>query len=820
MAENINNQQIAPEQEGSDGFSLKTIWRIVMLHWYWIILSVIICLGAAYGYLRYKTPVYSASAKVLVKDDDKKRSNANALSLADMGIISNSNGFDNELEILTSTAISGDAVKALKLYTRYYTEGRLKKIETYKHSPIIVDMTEEDLLNLENGIRLTITERGKGLHVEADLEIKNSKEFIHSVHEIASLPNTIHTEYGTIVFSRNEDSKAIESKGKLYVTITPLQKMAATYAQALHAQATSKTTTVAQLSINDSQVERALDYLNQLIISYNEDANKDKNEVAEKTGIFIDGRIDSIRKELNTTESQLEVYKKRNELINLTNDATNSLSGSTDFQKEQVESQTEITLVKSLIEYVSKPENNFQVIPANLGLKDQTLNQRINTYNDAVLQYNRLARTGAESNPALKKLQDEIMDMHAAIEQSLSSVYANLLIQKRSIDKQYELYSGRIQSTPTHERTLNDIGRQQEIKSGLYLMLLQKREENFISLASTATKAKIIDAPQLVGQVSPKPSMIWLIALMLGLCIPIALFYLLDLLRFRIEGREDVEKITKIPVICDVPLSHRKKGTPERAIVVSENSNDSMEETFRGLRTNLRFVMTEEEKVILCTSTIPGEGKTFVASNLAMSFALLGKKVLLIGLDIRKPRLVGLFNLPADKRGITEFLRTNSAGFDLLEEQIHHGVKNENLDVLPAGTIPPNPGELISRKRLDEAISHLRAKYDIVIIDTPPVGLVSDTLEIGRVADVCIYVCRADYSPKSNFELINNIKADNKLPKLSLVLNGIDLKKKKYGYYYGYGKYGHYGKYGRYGVYGNYSSDGQDKGKARFHTEK
>lgn len=834
MADYNNNEQINLEQEESEAFSLKNIWRIVVLQWYWIILSVIICLFGAYAYLRLKTPVYSASAKILVKDEDKKRANANALSLADMGIISNSNGFDNELEILTSTAISGDAIKELKLYTQYYNEGRLKKREVYKtESPLIVDMVESDLEELENNIALTITKKGKGLHVDAELYIKNVKEPMRQEFEVPSLPNTFQTKYGTIVISKNAEAEAKKTKGSLYVTITPLKAMAAAYAKALSAQATSKTTTVAQLSINDNLPERAIDYLNQLVLSYNTDANEDKNEVAEKTRIFIDERIDAISKELNKTEGDLQAYKKSNELINLTNDATNSLTVTTDFQKEQVESQTEITLVKSLIDYVSRPENDFQVIPANLGLKDQTLNKRIEAYNDAVLQYNRLSRTGAESNPALKRLSDEIMDMHAAIERSLSSVYANLLTQKSSIDKQYALYASRIQSTPTHERTLNDIGRQQEIKSGLYLMLLQKREENFISLASTATKAKVIDAPRYIGKVSPKASMIWLIALMLGVCIPIAIFYLLELMRFRIEGRADIERLTKVSIIGDVPLAHKKKNQPERAVVVAENSNDSMEETFRGLRTNLRFIMTDKEKVIMCTSTIPGEGKTFIASNLATSFALLGKKVLIIGLDIRKPRLVNLFGLPKDKRGITEFLRTTEDDFALLEEQIHRGVINPNLDVMPAGIIPPNPGELISRNRLDVAINYLRTKYDIIVIDTPPVGLVSDTLEIGRVADVSIFVCRADYSPKANFELINGLYADNKLPKLNLVLNGVDLKKKKYGYYYGYGKYGHYGKYGKYGkygsyghyghygIYGNYATEsGNGKKKGSDHTEK
>lgn len=840
MADYTNNEQVKIEQEEAGIFDLANIWRIVMLHWPWIILSVIICVGCAYAYLRYKTTtIYSASTKVLVKDDDNSRRrpmSANAMSLSDMGIISNSNGFDNELEILTSTAIASDAVKELKLYTTYFIEGRIRTAELYKTSPVLVDMEEEDLNELESPIRMQISFKGSGIRVTAEQAQGNGIKTLCKSKDITKLPAVIKTEAGTLIFSKNEAEECTKAND-IFVFLNPVKAVASSYAKRLNAQATSKTTTVAQISINDNEVERAMDYLKQLIISYNKDANEDKNEVAEKTRVFIDERIAAIGDELDDTEEELEGYKKQNELINLANDATNSLTSTTQFQKDQVEIETEITLIKALMEYVGNKENDFQIIPSNLGLKDQALNTQIKAHNEAVLQYNKLKRTGAESNPALTKLTNDIEDMHEAVSQSLNSVYANLLIQKKSIDKQYQMFAGRVHSTPTHERTLGGIGRQQEIKAGLYLMLLQKREENFISLASTATKAKVIDEPQYTGIVSPRKNIILLIALVLGLCIPIGIFYLLELMRFRIEGRNDVEKLTQLPIISDVPFSHTKKGEKERAIVVSENSNNSMEETFRGLRTNLRFIMTEEEKVILCTSTIPGEGKTFIASNLAMSFALLGKKVLLVGLDIRKPRLVNLFELHSDKRGITEFLRTESAGFDLLEEQIHKGIINQNLDILPAGIIPPNPGELISRKRLDEAISHLRTIYDIIIIDTPPVGLVSDTLEIGRVADVSIYVCRADYSPKANFELINSIQADGKLPKLNLVLNGVDLKKKKYGYYYGYskygrygygkygkygygkyGRYGHYGHYGHYGVYGSYSSD--DKGKGKLHTEK
>ena len=365
---------------------------------------------------------------------------------------------------------------------------------------------------------------------------------------------------------------------------------------------------------------------------------------------------------------------------------------------------------------------------------------------------------------------------------------------------------------------MNNMGRQQEVKAGLYLMLLQKREENYISLASTANKARIIDMPQQEGKVSPKSRLIMMGALLLGLFLPLILFYIREMFRFRIEGRNDLENMTKLSILADIPLTD-ELADGERAIVVKENTNDIMEESFRSLRTNMRFVLGPGEKVICTTSSMPGEGKTFVATNLAMSLALLGKKVIVIGLDIRKPRLVKLFKLPKSKNGITTYLADENGGYDLLEQQIVHRVLNPNLDVLPAGSVPPNPGELITRDALDKAIDYLKDKYDYIIIDTPPVGLVSDTFELGRLADVTFFVVRSEVTIKSDVEKINLIAAEGKLPKVNIVFNGVDLSKRKYGFYYGYGKYKsystygtYYGRYGHYGTYGHYGKSGKSTG--------
>ena len=819
MSDFIANEENREEEHR--GFNLAALWKIVVLHWYWIVLSTIVALGAAFSYLKYTRPVYASNMKILVKDEDSRSRmyRGGQLALESMGVISNSNGFDNELEILTSSNISQRVIKSLKLYVSYELDGRLRNHELYKNNPYIVDMPENQLVDLHSLIQLKIDRQGDGVHVAGEIYVPRSKEPILFERSVKELPGSFNTPVGTITLQRNPGVGAELPKQTMYATIMPLEYAAKAYGSRLSVSASSKTTTVAVLNYLDTQPERAIDYLNELFRSYNEDANEDKNEVALKTEEFLKNRISAIREELDATESNLESYKKKNELINLTNDASNALNKLTEYQKEQVELETQLNLVTALLDYVDDPRNAFNVVPSNLGLKDADMSDLLNKYNDYVIQRNRLLKSSSPENPYVKRLTAQLEEMWPTIRLSLKSVRENILTQKRSAEDQYNLFSRRVGEAPTQERSLNNIIRQQEIKVELYLMLLQKREENYISLNSTAAKARVIDDPRSTGKVSPKTKVILLGALVLGLCFPVGLIYLLGLLRYRIEGREDVEMLTKIPVLADIPLAP-KSLDGELSLAVRENSNDMMEEAFRGLRTNLRFVLSEKENVIACTSCIPGEGKTFVSTNLAMSLALLGKRVIIVGLDIRKPRLVKLFGLSSDHRGITTFLSSDSGDFQDLDKQIHHAVLNPNLDVLPAGVIPPNPGELISREQLDHAIALLREHYDYVIVDTPPVGLVSDTLSAARVADMTIMVCRADYSPRNNFQLINALHHDNKMPKITLVLNGIDLKKRKYGYYYGYGKYSKYGKYGHYGHYGVYGHYGSHSSHDGGHMEK
>lgn len=834
MAE-FEGQKIQDNVEENELLDLKKIWGLFYLNWYWVLLSVIVCMFISVAYLRYKSPVYSASMKILVKDADKKNRafQGMGLALGDMGLMSNSDGFDNELEILRSTALSTVVVERLKLHVRYSLEGTIKNIELYKNCPIAVDLEENFLDTLSIPLALEISKTEKGYHVDGYFNIFEPDEITFS-EDIAALPAKLTTSYGVITLEQNlefetlqdklDASKVIEGleKGRtLYATIYSPKIMGRFYAtKVLNANSTAKTTTVAEVSFSDTKKTRALNYLNELFYCYNETANEDKNEIASKTEEFISERLAKIREELDATEGDIETFKKDNDLVNLANDATTVLEASSEYKRELLDAQTQYTVLKSLMEYMDAPENYLQIIPANLGLENSALISplvnMISGYNEKVLRRNRFLRGSGEENPLVAQLTREITDMWPSIRQNMSNICRNVEMRKKAIESEYKNVTGRISKTPTQERVLTNIMRQQTLQSELYLTLLQKREENFIQLYSTATKGRMIDEPVILGKVSPRTGMILILGFALGIMIPMGILLLREFLRFRIEGRKDVEVLTKLPILADIPVSKRlDKKNDERAVVVRENRNDMMEEAFRGLRTNINFVLKPGEQVIMTTSCIPGEGKTFVASNLAMSLALLGKKVIVIGLDVRKPRLVALFGLKPTKKGIVNFLCGTEADYTLLEEQIIPSEIHKNMDVMPAGIIPPNPAELLSGKLLGEAIKHLCTLYDYVVLDTPPVGLVADTLTIGHHANMTIFVTRSDYSPKANFKLINDIVANNKLPNCNIVINGIDMKKRRHTYQYG--NYGSYGGYGHYGLYGNYGS-GTDAGK--YHVEK
>ena len=805
--EEIKNLELESIQENEEksSFDFAVIYTTLILNWKWFVLSLIICLGAAHIYLRYATPIYQAAAKLLIKEEQNGRRGNSIQSSANLGIISNSNGIDNEMEILKSRTLAQQAVYDLKLYTTYRHEGRIKDHLIYGEQEVNVDMDYEHLKKLNAPMSFKITREGRNYHVVGsyfvpidDNSYNPGPVTVDKV--ITALPATLGTRVGMVKFTQNGNYMLRDGES-LKVTMIAPEIAAGKYVGSLSVSPSTKATSIAQLVITDEIPQRAIDYLKQLAIVYNRQANEDKNQIAVRTEQFINQRLEKINAELGNTEGQLENYKKRNNMVQLSMNASTAFSNADSYAQKLNEANTQVALLDELTKYMNEPSNRHQPIPSNVGLNDASATSLINKYNEIALQRNQLLHSASESSPTVTPLTSQLDDLQASIKRAMSQARAGLNIQRNSIASQQGKYQGQISNTPEQERILTQIGRQQEVKSGLYLMLLQKREENSISLAATADKGKLIDNPVFAGKVTPKDSIILMIAFGLGLAIPALILFLLAFFRYKIEGHDDVAKLTKLPIIADVAIASDRAKT-KADIVVHENKNNLMEEIFRSLRTNLQFLMKEHDKVILMTSTTSGEGKTFIASNVAISFALLGKKVVLVGLDIRKPRLAELFEIDDHHHGITNLLIKDNITWDDVNKQIVNSGVNSNLDLLMAGPVPPNPGELVTRKSLEETMDILKEHYDYIIIDTAPVGLVTDTLALDRIANATVYVCRADYTQKSSFGLINGLAYEKKMPNMSIVLNGVDLSKKKYGYYYGYGKYGKYGKYASYGAYG------------------
>lgn len=805
--EEIKNLELESIQENEEksNFDFAVIYTTLILNWKWFVLSLIICLGAAHIYLRYATPIYQAAAKLLIKEEQNGRRGNSIQSSANLGIISNSNGIDNEMEILKSRTLAQQAVYDLKLYTTYRHEGRIKDHLIYGEQEVNVDMDYEHLKKLNAPMSFKITREGRNYHVVGsyfvpidDNSYNPGPVTVDKV--ITALPATLGTRVGMVKFTQNGNYMLRDGES-LKVTMIAPEIAAGKYVGSLSVSPSTKATSIAQLVITDEIPQRAIDYLKQLAIVYNRQANEDKNQIAVRTEQFINQRLEKINAELGNTEGQLENYKKRNNMVQLSMNASTAFSNADSYAQKLNEANTQVALLDELTKYMNEPSNRHQPIPSNVGLNDASATSLINKYNEIALQRNQLLHSASESSPTVTPLTSQLDDLQASIKRAMSQARAGLNIQRNSIASQQGKYQGQISNTPEQERILTQIGRQQEVKSGLYLMLLQKREENSISLAATADKGKLIDNPVFAGKVTPKDSIILMIAFGLGLAIPALILFLLAFFRYKIEGHDDVAKLTKLPIIADVAIASDRAKT-KADIVVHENKNNLMEEIFRSLRTNLQFLMKEHDKVILMTSTTSGEGKTFIASNVAISFALLGKKVVLVGLDIRKPRLAELFEIDDHHHGITNLLIKDNITWDDVNKQIVNSGVNSNLDLLMAGPVPPNPGELVTRKSLEETMDILKEHYDYIVIDTAPIGLVTDTLALGRIANATVYVCRADYTQKSSFGLINGLAYEKKMPNMSIVLNGVDLSKKKYGYYYGYGKYGKYGKYASYGAYG------------------
>ena len=600
---------------------------------------------------------------------------------------------------------------------------------------------------------------------------------------VSTFPAVVTTPAGQLTIDRNTDGENPNHSVNV-VIYNPVATAKYVVENVVQVEVT-KQVDILQLSLKASNIQKGKDILNTLISIYNQDAIEQINKSAIYTAMFIDGRLNLLTSELGTVEGQIETYKKTNNLTNIETDAQLFLTNNSVFERQRVEAEIQLQLIKYVEQYINEAANAYALIP-NLGLTDVGLVAVIQKYNELLMTRDRVAQGSSDENPVLKTLEQQVSAARKAIQNSIVSTRRGVQINTKGLTDQSALLQSRLSSIPRQEREFIEIKRQQQVKEALYLFMLQKREEASLSMAVVMPKGRILNAPDSADKVAPKKAIIMVVFFLLGVIIPIVIIFIRQLIYTKITNRFDVEKLTKVPVLT--VLGHNKTGNTIIDHALADNPNA---EFFRLLRAKLQFTLNiPNEKVILVTSTEPGEGKTFVSANLAISLSMMDKKVLLIGLDLRKPMMSKHFGI-SEKTGMSLYLSGHETDTAAM---IHQLPQYPNLSLIPAGIIPPNPNELLMKERLDAIIKEMRTQYDYIVIDTAPVGAVADTFLIDRVSDLTLYVCRADYSDKRNIEFLNHIQGESSLRRLYLVVNDVDFEAHSYSYHgkyglgYGYGK--------------------------------
>jgi capsular exopolysaccharide synthesis family protein len=662
----------------------------------------------------------------------------------------------------------------LDLQNEYRKKRKLRWEGQYPSHDLVMVYPETFLDTIKRTVRLEMKVRKNDYLVK----VRYGQRWNFSRHKVKDVTVPFETCAGKIAINFN---KPLEKGDKYRVVTMPMLPAVDKYTQTIAASPLKKESNVIVISTSTDMPQRAIDFINKEIDFYNLDAVVDKNIMASNTAAFIEERLRLIEDELAVAESNLEQYKERNGIVDLITEAELYLHEGSEYKKQAVEIETQLNLVKYIGEYVSDETNKNSLIPANLGIEDPALIALVTEYNQLLLNRMRVQRTATTNNPVLSQMDLQLAVLRENIISSISSISNTLSIAKENIDKQFGKIESMRYGLPSQERQFVEVVRTKELKEQLYLFLYEKREENALTLASTVMPAKVIATPQMNPTPSaPNLKMIAMICLVLGVCFPIGIIYLYHFFNNKIsDDSKDLERRIKVPFGGVLVQNHHGEH-----VAVREGVNSASAELFRLLRTNIHFMLppNTSNPVILVTSNINGEGKSYVATNMAMSLALLGKKVALVGLDIRKPMLAQYLNLPSQGL-LTSYL--SDSDYTLEDVTIPSGTPG--LDILPAGIVPPNPNELLMGERLDQLFAELRQRYDYIVVDSAPVALISDTFQLNRVADMTVYVCRARYTTFDLIDFLNNVHEQKRLPNIVTVLNGVNASKAGYGYGYGYG---------------------------------
>jgi capsular exopolysaccharide family len=747
-------------------------------HWCLFLGSIVLCLLFAVFYLKVKEPVYQINANVLITEDESPSSGGGLQSAMlksfSFGGMLGGSSVDDELLIISSHSLIKDVVKDLNLNIDYKVKKGLFYKTAYKDLPIRLMAPEslQDTLSVWLKFDIRINKDNK-----ADVKVKKGRFTTLADIKGATFPVTVKTVYGQFVVDTASGYKP-DKNYKIKATIASYDSFTELWEEKISIGVASKKANGISLSLEETSIDRGKDLLNTLIAFYNEAGQNEKNVTASNTGRFIENRLSSLYDELSVAEKNVEEYKKQHNLTDLEIEAKVMLEQNGEFKQKLIEAETQLSVISMVDNFLRNTSNKYELVPITSGLPDKSAGDAIKAYNDLLLRRLQLLRTAGESNQSVQNLNEQIDAMRGNVLQTITKAKESYEIVRDDLQQQENIFMNRIKGMPTQEREFLELKRQQIIKSELYVFLLQKKEENSLMMAASVPKGRIIDdAYHLNEPLSPKRMMVILFAFFFGLLLPIIYLYLKDLFTFKFGTKQELKKLTNIPVVGEICMNESTEY-----IVAKKGDRSSIGELFRLLRANLQFLLHgKNENVILMTSSISGEGKSFVSVNLALSLALTNKKILLVGLDIRSPKLMDYLGMHANS-GITSYLASDSVSID---DIINHTKFSEMLDVIFSGPVPPNPAELLLSERLDSLFSELKKRYDYIIVDSAPVGMVSDTFTLMRIADAVIYVCRANYTRKDNIAYVNDLVESGKLKNVSLVINGTTAKQ---GYGYGYGK--------------------------------
>lgn len=765
--------------------SIREIVEQYTRYWYLFVLGVIIALVLAFIYLRYTTALYQTRATIIIKDEKSASSPMEMAAFSQFGSFLsrfNTSKIDNELAIFNSKRIISKTIEELGLNVKYESVGAIKTSEIYSYVPFNVQFQSFKKI----GNKLVVPKLYVEVLSPTEYTLEDEERTFEGTYKFGE---QIALPFGEITLLPNLDNKeSFESffDRTVVVTYRPVENVALDYQQKVVIENEIKSSNVLELSMLTPVTEKAEDFLDELVSQYNQDAIADRNEIARKTSAFIDSRLAIITRELDSVERDKQIFKSDNRLTDIQAEAQIILENASEFNKKQLDVGTQLELSQSMIDYMENSSNN-ELLPSNIGIESEEVAGAVNNYNQLILYRNKLLQNSTEKNPVVQNVNTQIEQMRSNILNSLKNSSNALKIAMKDINYQESTLNSKIAQVPAKEKIFRGIERQQTIKEQLYLFLLQQREEASISLAATSPKAKIVDSAYSTKRpVSPQKPLIYLGAFLAGLLVPFMGIYGANLLNTKVTSRRDVERhLPATPIIGEIPKIKRNE-----ADLIQHNDRSIMAEAYRILRTNLQYLFinkleeNDRGKTLIVTSTIKGEGKTFVAFNLALTLALTGKKVVLVGADIRNPQLQRY--LPdhlKSKKGFTEYIVYEDMQ---VEEVVLQSEYNENLSIVLSGAIPPNPAELLMQKRTATFVEGLKEQFDYIIMDTAPSMLVTDTILINKLADITLYVVRAGFTDKRLLDFPMDAIEDGRLSNVAIVLNNVNLNNFGYGNKYGY----------------------------------